>query len=186
MLSLVVVPARAADDTAGAAGGIQITASAQKAVQGDKVTFTASNPTITYQGTTYSGSDVHATYKWDNNDQKTAATYEVTAASSNITAHLTAVLTYTIPSGTEGVAGTTIQATVDKSCTVTVITKQAKANEDFAKALSFTYNSRPCTKTRMVRLPLIVSMAKTPLHGMQLRQVILSLILPPLLGASCL
>lgn len=147
VLSLVVVPARAAGDTVGAAGGIQITASAQKAVQGDKVTFTASNPTITYQGTTYSGSDVHATYKWDNNDQKTAATYEVTADSTNITAQLIAVLTYTIPSGTEGVAGTTIQATVDKSSgTVTVITKQAKANEDFAKALSFTYNSRPCTK----------------------------------------
>ena len=147
VLSLVVVPARAADDTVGAAGGIQITASAQKAVQGDKVTFTASNPTITYQGTTYSGSDVHATYKWENNDQKTAATYEVTADSTNITAHLIAVLTYTIPSGTEGVAGTTIQATVDKSSEpVTVITKQAKANEDFAKALSFTYNSRPCTK----------------------------------------
>ena len=148
VLSLVVVPARAAEDTAGAAGGIQITSSAQSAVQGDKVTFTASNPTITYQGTTYSGSGVHATYKWDNNDQKTAETYEVTADSSNITAHLTAVLTYTIPATSEGEDGTTIQATVNKdSSTVTVITKQQKANEDFAKALSFTYNGRPCTKT---------------------------------------
>lgn len=148
VLSLVVVPARAAGgDTPNAVGSINITASKQKVVQGDKVTFTASNPTITYNSTNYSGSNVHVTYKWDNNSEETDSTYEVTAATTNITAHLTAVLTYTIPAATGGGEDTTIQVTIDKdSSPVTVITKQQKANEDFAKALSFTYNSRPCTK----------------------------------------
>lgn len=148
VLSLVVVPARAAGgDTPNAVGSINITASKQKVVQGDKVTFTASNPTITYNSTNYSGSNVHVTYKWDNNSEETDSTYEVTAATTNITAHLTAVLTYTIPAATAGGEDTTIQVTIDKdSSPVTVITKQQKANEDFAKALSFTYNDRPCTK----------------------------------------
>ena len=148
VLSLVVVPARAAGDTPNASGSIKITASTKKAVEGDKVTFTASEPTITYENTMYSGNDVHVTYKWDNKSGETNPTYEVTAASEDITAHLTAVLTCTIPAATEEQEGRTIQFTItDKtSSPVTVITKQEKANEDFAKALSFTYNSRPCTK----------------------------------------
>ena len=140
ILSLVIVPANAAT-TVGATGSFTISGPTT-ASEGDTVSFSITNPKITYNRTDYAATV--SNYQWTGlGDSVTAntETYSGTVGNQNLSINCTVTLNATVGSSESATQVTVENSTLTTAKSVTVTTKQA-AFEAAVKQATVTYKGR--------------------------------------------
>ena len=140
ILSLVIVPANAAT-TVGATGSFTISGPTT-ASEGDTVSFSITNPKITYNETDYAATV--SNYQWTGlGDSVTdnTETYSGTVGNQNLSINCTVTLNATVGSGESATQVTVENSTLTTAKSVTVTTKQA-AFEAAVKQATVTYKGR--------------------------------------------